>query len=79
MLGMEQSDSTEVVAPLLTALDRLRHALDVAMAQDNEEVSGLIVWAIRDIADVIDIADESGIISAQSRSEADAATSFSPN
>ena len=74
---MKETEPAEYLSPMLTALDSLVDALEIAMAQDDEEASGLIIWAMRDLADIIDLADKSGNISKKSRTQIDDATRFS--
>ena len=51
----EKSDAHELMCE---ALDLLRVALDHSLATEDEAASGLIIWAIRDLDDTINLIAE---------------------
>jgi hypothetical protein len=51
----ETCSKRELREPIFRAIDELREALDIAIAQGNERVSGLLLIAIRDLADTVDL------------------------
>ena len=51
----DRNSNHEMVSTALKALDMLRCSLDLAIETDNEHAAGLLIWAIRDLADTIDL------------------------
>jgi hypothetical protein len=51
----ETCTKRDLPEPSFRAIDELRDALDITMEQGNERVSGLLLIAIRDLADTVDL------------------------
>jgi hypothetical protein len=51
----ETCTKRDLPEPIFRAIDELRDALDITMEQGNESVSGLLLIAIRDLADTVDL------------------------